>query len=202
MDSESFEWVVKLITFYYAMRDTAYSAWDTTLALWNACAGVWSDKQYVIFEGIPTFAYPLGNVSVWATGSATPAWMVNHTRKELCKWQWEGLREVDTKTYPLPLLSMEVLSGSRVHYDLTDYISEIRVRRPVNSRDTSLPTIPELIAAWSAASQIVLHPSRFTVRVITDMGDTESYTLRGERIADNYESLPASDSESESKKDE
>jgi hypothetical protein len=38
--------------------------------------------------------------------------------------------------------------------------------------------------------------------VITDMGDTESYTLRGERIADNYESLPASDSESESKKDE
>jgi hypothetical protein len=202
MDAESFEWVLKLVTLYYAVRDASYRAWDTTLALWNACAGVWSDKQYVIFEGVPTCAYSLRNVSVWATGSATPTWIVNHTRKELCKWDWVGLAETDTKSHSLPLLSMEVLNGSRVHYDLTDYISELRVRRPVESRDTSVPTIPELIAAWSAASQIVLHPSRFTIRVITDMGDTECYTLRGERIADTYESLPESDSESESKKDE
>jgi uncharacterized protein (DUF2344 family) len=130
--------------------------------------------------------------------------LVNHTQKEFWPWEDASVPASEQKAYTLPFLSMEIVGGgSRVHYDLTEYVSELRVRRAMEGAITT-PTIVEIVAAWAAASQIVLHPTRFTIRVITELGDTESYTLRGERIADNYESLPESESESESesKKDE
>lgn len=192
MEAEAFAWVVKFATLYYAAREAVVNGWEILVELWKACVGVFSDTQFVIFEGVPTCAYNANAVTTWATGSATPAWLVNHTKKEIYAWDTIHTGGMETKAHNLPLLSMEVLSGDRVHYDLTDYISSLRVRRLVGSTYTRVPSVPELLAAWSAASQIVLHPTRFTVRVITDMGEVEEYTVQGERLTEEEDIEPVS----------
>jgi hypothetical protein len=184
MDFVPTEWIVKIATISIAAYEWSCQAWETLMELWSAFAGVFSEKKYVIFEGNP-HAYHLGAVHTWASGSAVPHWLYNQTRKEFVSWD----RLENNKTYALPYLSMEIMQGERVQYDLTDYIGELRVRSM--SEERVYPTLAEVLAAWTTGSSVVLHPTRYSVRVITDEGDTHEYTLAGERILDAEE--PASD---------
>jgi hypothetical protein len=180
MDFIPTEWIVKLATISIAAYEWSCQAWDTLLELWCGVVGAFSEKKYVIFEGSP-HAYKLDAVHTWASGSAEPKWLYNQTRKEFVAWD----RLENNKAYSLPYLSMEIMQGERIQYDLTDYIGELRVRSMAEER--VYPTRMELLAAWTTGSYVVLHPTRYTVRVITEEGDTHEYTLDGERIVDTVE---------------
>lgn len=198
MEVSATELIVKCMSWYVATCEAATNAWTTLVALWTACTGVFSDQKYVLFDGIPSCAYPLSHVSTWATGSAIPMWMYNASLREF--WKWEDVGCPNAKARTLPFLSMEIVHGSRVHYDLTEYISSLRLKG-TEPRGPS-PTIPELLAAWSTTSQIILHPTRFTVRIITEMGDTETYTVNGERVEEAGAEAESDSSAEASTKDE
>ena len=180
MDFVPTEWIVKLATISIAAYEWSCQAWETLLELWYASVGVFSEKKYVIFEGSP-HAYSLGAVHTWATGSAEPKWLYNQTRKEFVAWD----RTENNRTYALPYLSMEIMQGERIQYDLTDYIGAIRVRSMAEER--VYPTIAELLTAWTTGSYVALHPTRYTVRAITEEGDTHEYTLTGTRVMEAAE---------------
>lgn len=168
------ELTVKLATICLAAQEWSVHALTKLYEMFVACCGVFQDKEYILFEDI-TQCYNALYVTPWATGSATPKWHYNASKKLFTEWG-DMIRE---KRSALPYLSLELVQGSRVHYDLTEFIEGIRVR---NQSDAIIyPTIPEILAAWTASSGIVLHPTRFIARVITEEGDTAEFTLGGAR---------------------
>jgi hypothetical protein len=177
MDSVPVEWIVNFATFCIAAQEWFYGVLEKIRALWNACKGVFQDKEYVFFEGSP-HAYDAALVQTWASGSAVPRWTYNTTQKVFVAWN----HVAEKKTYSVPYLSIELLHGDRVGYDLTDYIEKVKVRCGAGER--LYPTLPEILAAWSTGSGIVLHPTRHFVRVVTDEGETKLFRLN------DYQEMP------------
>lgn len=180
------EWMVNLATMCIVAGEWATAAWDTFVALWVACAGVFQEKTYVVFEH-DAHPYDAAAVQPWASGSAVPRWRYNATRKEFLAWG----DVPETRGYTLPWLSLEVLGGDRVQYDLTDFIEGLRVRCVAEERQ--YPTLPEVLGVWTTSSGIVLHPTRFTARLITDEGDTKEFTLDGKPCAGATAAEPAAE---------
>ena len=171
------EWIVKFATLSIATYEWSCLAWQKLIEIYSAVAGVFSEKKYIMFEDAP-YAYHANQVHTWASASATAKWSYNRTLKEFVSWGDAN----HTKSYSLPYLSMEIMQGERVQYDLTDYIGGLRVRSSAEER--VYPTLAELLAAWTTGSYVVLHPTRYTVRVITEEGDTHEYTLDGEKVVE------------------
>jgi hypothetical protein len=72
----------------------------------------------------------------------------------------------------LPILSLEIIdSDSEVVFDLTDYVETVRYY------GNSLPTISELVVAWSLGSWIVLDTTKYKARYITQTCDTVTVSI-------------------------
>ena len=81
----------------------------------------------------------------------------------------------ENRSKKLPILSLEIVNlKSEVIFDLTDFIVKVRY---IETTDSGCPTISEIISAWSIGSMIVLDRDRFSVRYITEDGDTVLTTL-------------------------
>lgn len=165
-------WAVNIATFFIAAGEWSSAILQKLIDMFRACCAVFEDKTYIIFEH-DAHPYEAATVQHWASGSAVPRWLYNATRKDFLAWGDSS----ETKSYALPWLSLEIIGGQQVHYDLTDFIEGIRVRCAGEQRQ--YPTLPEVLGAWTKSSGIVLHPTRFTARLITEEGDTQGFTLDG-----------------------
>jgi hypothetical protein len=185
------ELTVKLATICVAAYEWWVRAMTKLYDIFVACCGVFQDREYILFEE-QSHCYNVLHVSPWATGSATPKWHYNAEKKLFTEWG----DEISNKKHTLPYLSLEIVHGTRVQYDLTEFIEGVRVRTQTDTK--VYPSLPELLAVWTTSSGIVLHPTRFIARVITEEGDTEEFTLDGKRWVPD---APREDAVTDSKDD-
>jgi hypothetical protein len=127
---------------------------------------------YVFYEGYYT-PYLYSKTNPWASGSANASIMYNYDTNTFFPYSLTT-RMLDTYMMPsartLPVLSLEIItSDDTVQYDLTDYIETMKY---IQSDNSPVPTIAQIVATWSLVSHIVLDSKRFSVRYINDYGDT------------------------------
>jgi hypothetical protein len=131
-----------------------------------------SPTYYVFYEGYYT-PYLYSKTNPWASGSANASIMYNYDTNTFFPYSLTT-RMLDTYMMPsartLPVLSLEIItSDDTVQYDLTDYIETMKY---IQSDNSPVPTIAQIVATWSLVSHIVLDSKRFSVRYINDYGDT------------------------------
>lgn len=135
----------------------------------SAIQDTFSDQLYVFFGEKP-FAYRSNRVVTGVDSSAHPSWLYNAT--EGCFHEWCGslfsTKIKGERKRSFPLLSLEIMEGQSVAYDLTDFIEKLCVYTEVDAVATEelYPTIEQVIAAWSTGSHIIVDESRHHIRMM------------------------------------
>ena len=170
---------------YSYLEDKAVALKSFFAKVYSGVADALSEKVYVLFESISS-PYRLSAVNISASSSAMPDWYYFPDTYSFVEWMPGSTPKngpmVNGDTYNLPILSMDILEGEDVVYDLTDFVSSVKVH--TYSMD-ALPSIAHLLGAWSLHSHLVLDRERdFKIRII----DTNAKTLY--LPFDNYDFMP------------
>jgi hypothetical protein len=188
---------------FLSLYNTFMNFFDGVAHLYKKiCTAIYENKTYILFKDI---AFPvLENLTnVESSKSALPQWKYIADQYQFFEWYPGGKTTVQNcvSSDSLPMLSMEILDGDEVIYDLTDFIAKVRV---YNSTDTPSLSIEHIVAAWMLDAGTVLNPSRnYTVRYINTNAVTIElplYGLTAEPVAEPVtepvtEPLPAGDME-------
>ena len=130
-----------------------------------------SPAYYIFFEGYWT-PYLYSRTNPWASASAAPTMLYNYDTNVFFPYTvYNSMfdNHLMSIAKPIPILSLDIIdSAEKVRYDLTDFIETMRYIQYDNSQ---LPTLAQIVAAWSLSSHIVLDSSRFSIRYINQYGD-------------------------------
>lgn len=135
-------------------------------------AALYENNVYIFFKDLD---YPVleSMTNVESSKSALPQWKYIIDQYQFFEWYPGGTTTVQNclSSHSLPYLSMEILDGEEVIYDLTDFIEYARV---YNSTDEETsPSIQQIVTAWMLDARTVLNPRRgFKLRYIDTNGDT------------------------------
>jgi len=140
---------------------------------------IYENKTYIFFKDIE---YPvLENLTnVESSKSALPLWKYVADQYQFFEWYPGGTTNVDNcvTSHPLPMLSMEILDGDEVIYDLSSFIEKVRVYN--SSQEELSPSVECIVAAWMLDAETVLNPLRyFNIRYIDENADTVTVPLYG-----------------------
>ncbi len=162
-----------MLRMYTALCSWTESTWTMAQTLYSAVKEAFSDQLYLFF-GDKAHAYPSNRVVLSATSSARPYWLYNATEGSFHEWcgsllttQIKGDRKRS-----LPYLSLELVEGDRVAYDLTDFIEKLCVYTEGDTQEELYPTIEQVISAWSTGSHIVVDESRHYIRWMDTSANT------------------------------
>jgi hypothetical protein len=138
----------------------------------TAVKRIYTAEHYIFLHNID---YPFLNTEIELVDeySAKPEWKYVADQYQFFEWYPEGNTTVENSfsSHSLPMLSMEILDGDTMLYDLTDFIENIRVYNSTPNNHT--PSIKQIIAAWSLHSKVVLNPTRnFSVQYINENAET------------------------------
>ena len=159
---------VQLLSYYNWLSSLCTTTTRTVQRFYDSVVKVFSPNIYTFFRDVE-FPYPSSSISFQTHGSAYPAWLYSSDTFTFTEWP-----EGDT-TSKLPVLSMEVVDGEEVLYDLTEFVNEINVVREEDS--TSFPSVGQILNAWTLSSKIVLDP-KLRVTMITATAETVNTDLR------------------------
>jgi len=143
-----------------------------TRKVYKAVEGINTPETYLFLHGIDTPSLEK-NVNIYSTSIAKPLWRYIPETRQFLQWQPNGTTTVQNAagSHPLPVLSIEILDGDRVLYDLSDFIELVRVYNSGEEPDS--PTLAHIYNAWTLSSHLVLDPTRdFKVRFLTEMAET------------------------------
>ena len=132
---------------------------------------------YIFFKDLD---YPVLEfmTNVESSKSALPVWKYIADQYQFFEWYPGGTTNVQNcvSSHALPYLSMEILDGDEVIYDLTDFIEYVRVYNSTEEKRS--PFLQQIITAWMLHAQTVLNPSRgFKLRYIDMNGDVKTVCL-------------------------
>lgn len=170
MDSfVSGSFVLWFLSFYNLIFDITGSSLHLLKEILNAVKNVFRPKYYILFDGIPT-AYDANTVAPYATGSAEPRWVFSPEDISFFEWNrtvYNTVHNFELQSKFLPVLSLEIVNkeDESVHYDLTDFLEQIKVR--TTSEEDAYPSISDLIAAWTTRSGIVPNSKKFKASIFT-----------------------------------
>ena len=126
---------------------------------------LFGSRVYIFFDNYSS-PFPAHSVLSSSVFSATPSVMYNADTRCFYLDDTTGISK------RLPILSLEIIdSDSEVVFDLTDYVETVRYY------GNSLPTISELVVAWSLGSWIVLDTTKYKARYITQTCDTVTVSI-------------------------
>jgi hypothetical protein len=143
-----------------------------TRKIYRAVESISASETYLFLHGIDTPCLEK-NVNVYSTSIAKPLWRYIPETRQFLQWQPNGTTTVQNAagSHPLPVLSIEILDGDRVLYDLSDFIELVRVYN--SGEEVDSPTLAHIYNAWTLSSHLVLDPTRdFKVRFLTEMAET------------------------------
>jgi hypothetical protein len=126
--------------------------------------------EYYIFFKNSAYPYLLRNTHAWATGSAVPEFIYWADSKVFMPWVSNDVYYVAPleNGNTLPMLSLELVNTSdeTVAYDLTDFIERVRYM------GESIPTLNQVIAVWTLASNVVPNLNEMKIRYVNEDGET------------------------------
>lgn len=143
-----------------------------TRKICKAVESIRTPETYLFLHGLETPCLEK-NVNVYSTSIAKPLWRYIPENHQFLQWQPNGTTTVQNAagSHPLPVLSIEILDGDRVLYDLSDFIELVRVYN--SGEEVDSPTLAHIYNAWTLSSHLVLDPTRdFKVRFLTEMAET------------------------------
>ena len=136
------------------------------------CSLAFTPAYYIFFNGYYT-PYMYSRTNPWASGSAEPTILYNYDTNVFFPYTvYHSMFDTNLMATAkhIPILSLDIIdSNDKVQYDLTDFIETMRY---IQYDDSGLPTLAQIVAAWSLSSHIVLDYSRFSIRYINQYGDT------------------------------
>lgn len=160
-----------MLRMYTALSSWMESTWIILQKMYSAVKGVFDDELYLFFADT-AFAYPSRKVVTWTASSARPSWLYNAT--EGCFHEWCGslisTRVKGEYKSTLPYLSLEIMEGEHVAYDLTDFIERLTVYR--EDEEEMYPTVEQVVAAWSTGSNILVDEKRHHLRMMDTSAET------------------------------
>jgi hypothetical protein len=164
----------------YNYVDNALSDLKTFVKkLYRGVKDTFAPKVYYLFECLPA-PYLTNSVNISASSSAVPDWYYLADTNTFVEWEHaESLSNLmRVNSLQLPVLSMEIVEGDAVVYDLTEFIENVKIH---TLGDEFFPSVAHILGAWSISSGIVLDTTRgFLVRMI----DTQANMI--ETTPDNY----------------
>ena len=163
-------YIVWCLGLYNSLSTYYKKASAFTEKVYSAVYSVMNATTYIFFDGI-VHAFPAVAVKVVANGAATPRWIYTPETQTFNEWPAEGSVY---DWHSLPILSMEILYGETVMYDLTEFAEGVRVN--VITGNKYYPSIAHIVNAWTISSKVVLDPG-LKVRYINMEADTEETDL-------------------------
>jgi hypothetical protein len=154
--------------------------------------------EYFVFFDQIDMPYPEKLVNVTANLSAEPVWRYSKDTHTFFEWGYG----CPILPLSLPYLSMEILVNGTVHYDLSEFVSKVKVCCPDFSA-ASYPCFSSIIGAWMLDSGVVLDPKKtVVVRIIDDTAETHEITMcsiceEDESEEEQLETLPEVEAEVE-----
>lgn len=137
-------------------------------------------RWYTFFEGNPT-PYLENELAKTSLISAAPEWYYSPDEMLFVQSGLEELKGYAAKDLTtrqkrhIPFLSADIQEGDAVHYDLTDFVEQVRwvARSP-----SSGPTVSQLVAAWSIHSGVIPDTRRnFTLHWINTSGEVNECSI-------------------------
>ena len=162
-------WAFFAMGLYHSARDTIgrfYVKCDQLFTI------AFSPAYYIFFEGYYT-PYVYSRTNPWASGSATASMLYNYDTNVFFPYTvYNSMfdNNLMAMAKPIPILSLDIIDAEeKVRYDLTDFIETMRY---IQYDDSGLPTLAQIVGAWTLSSHIVLDSTRFSIRYINQYGDT------------------------------
>ncbi len=156
-----------IIRMYAFVKDAYYTFHDNINALYIKLRRAFSKQQYVFFQYI-TSPYNVLDVNISAPSCALPLWYYIPKNRVFISCNppvsVENTLTSNARGNPLPILSMQIIENEAVVFDLTDFLSSIKV---YPSALNTCPPVAHILGAWTLSSRIVLDRGRsFIVRLI------------------------------------
>ena len=163
------QWALWLLGVFNTLNSVFESMLGFVSRLVNAAKTVIGPQLYYCFYGYP-IPLPILYFEASASSSAQYEWIYDAVSKYFFVPE-EGVAAAKGKRgVTLPILSLEIVEGDDVLYDLTDFVEGVRV---FHGAEAAVPSVAHLLGAWSLSSGIVLDMERdFKVRVMTTDADT------------------------------
>ena len=165
-------WALWILSIFHTLSCLYDRLCTTVQIIVAAVKEAFGDQLYIFIEG-RAFAYKANKVITSSASSARPSWLYNAT--EGCFHEWCGsLFSTSLKgdyKRTLPFLSLELVEGDRVVYDLTDFIEKLVVY--TEEASDLYPSLEQVIAAWSTSSHILVDEGRHRIRMM----DTSAQTI-------------------------
>lgn len=134
--------------------------------------------EYFVFFDQIDMPYPEHLVNVSANLSAQPAWRYSKDMHTFFEWGLDATSVVGSPE-SLPYLSMEIVANGKVQYDLSEFVSKVKICCE-DSSAVSYPCFSSIIGAWMLDSGVVLDPKKtVVVRIIDDAADMHEITMCG-----------------------
>ena len=169
VDSMSSLFTFKLLRIYNSLLYIYDSVYSITSRIYDVVHDLYYPKTYLFFSK-NGFPYECNIVNTDASSCAVPKWMYIPENWQFIEWGYAHIADL-TLSHSLPILSMEIVQGDTVLYDLTDFIEKVRVYN--DSIVDASPCMYHIVGAWSISSGIVLDPATgYTVRIINTNAET------------------------------
>jgi hypothetical protein len=171
-------WTLWLIGLYSKVSDFVINAFGTFNEILHAIFSVFNPKMFYLFKNM-TGAYFIEDFQPWASGSARPEWIYHAGKHVWYPWNGHITTTLEPNVYTngtLPILSLEIVEGATAHYDLTDFLEQMRVIKTV-PEEAPMPSVGHLVNVWAATSHIVVDRERFKARLIDADGNTHDTIL-------------------------
>jgi len=154
----------------YNIMASSYMSFAEFVKKINIVYAAVTRPEYYIFFKNSAYPYLLSNTHPWATGSAAPEFVYWSQSKIFMPWVSNDVYYVspkeDGKTLPLLSLDLVNTSDDTVAYDLTDFIEGVRYM------GESIPTLNQVIAVWTLASNVVPNLAEMKIRYVNEDGET------------------------------
>jgi len=171
---------MSFVLWFLSLYNTFMSFFDGVAHLYKKIrTAIYENKTYIFFNDI---AHPVleNMTNVDSSKSALPQWKYIADQYQFFEWYPGGKTTVQNclSSDSLPMLSMEILDGDDVIYDLTDFIQKVRVYKSTEAAPA--PSVQHVVAAWMLDAGTVLNPSRnYVVRYINMHAETVDLPLYG-----------------------
>ena len=163
------------------------SLYNTLMSFFNAVAhlykkihtAIYENNTYIFFKDIG-YPVPENLTNIESSKSALPQWKYVADQYQFFEWYPGGNTTVlnCASSNSLPMLSMEILDGDEVIYDLSDFIASVRVYNSTAAAPT--PSIGHVVAAWMLDAGTILNPSRnFILRYVNMSAEIVDLPLYG-----------------------
>ena len=154
----------------YNIMASSYMSFAEFVKKVNIVYAAVTRPEYYIFFKNSAYPYLLSNTHPWATGSAVPEFVYWANSKIFMPWVSNNVYRVEPweNGNTLPLLSLDLVNTSddTVAYDLTDFIEGVRYV------GDSIPTLNQVIAVWTLASNVVPNLAEMKIRYVNEDGET------------------------------